>query len=141
MGANIQGGAAPHPRDDPRVTRRLRKLYAERAPIDARDASSLWWRGPSDQIDRKDLEMAVLRHELGAEAAWMGTRFIVAEESTAHPEYEDRMPPTPVSSSGMKLDLESVVRLKVDAFPLVLQQRSEAGDGPPALIPIPWLVG
>ena len=91
MGANIQGGAAPHPRDDPRVTRRLRKLYAERAPIDARDASSLWWRGPSDQIDRKDLEMAVLRHELGAEAAWMGTQFIVAEESTAHPEYEDRV--------------------------------------------------
>ena len=33
----------------------------------------------------------MLRHELGAEAAWMGTRFIVAEESTAHPEYKDRV--------------------------------------------------
>ncbi len=39
----------------------------------------------------KDLEIVVLRHELGAQAAWMGTRFIVAEESTAHPEYKDRV--------------------------------------------------
>ena len=28
---------------------------------------------------------------LGAQAAWMGTRFVVADESRSHPEYKDRI--------------------------------------------------
>ncbi len=46
-----------------------------------------------------------------------------------------------VPSLRMKLDLDPVVRLEVAVFPIVLRENSEAGDRPPALVPVSQLLG